>query len=342
MLAQPFWKPDLVFTVEPTLLSAPIALLTAALAGSLAWLHIQDFEVDAAFHLDLLSPRGPLHSLATRLDSLLTRRFSRVSTISYKMLDRLPLRGVQSQRALLLPNWADLDRIYPDPTQNLRQELGLEGKTVLLYSGNMGTKQGLDALAPLMQSLVPDPNASASVHLLLCGSGAFRPQLEALLADHPNVTFLPLQPEHRLNALLNTADIHLLPQLRGAADLVMPSKLTGMLASGRPILATADPDTQVADVVQRCGLVVPPGDPAALAAAARRLIADPALRARLGTAARTYALKHLGKERILLRFEKDLLALLGESAATLAAASDATNTSRAIEPSMLEEIERAS
>jgi colanic acid biosynthesis glycosyl transferase WcaI len=338
MLSQCFWKPDLVFTIEPTLFSAPIALLTAALAGAPAWLHVQDFEVDAAFDLDLLSTDGPLHALATHLDRLLTRRFARVSTLSHKMLDRLSARGLPPHRARLLPNWADLGHIYPDPSQNLRRELGLEGKIVLLYSGNMGTKQGLEALVPLLAALVPTPSAdpllatpipglepfpkpapTATIHLLLCGSGAFRPQLESLLAHHPNVTFLPLQPEHRLNALLNTADIHLLPQRRGAADLVMPSKLTGMLASGRPILATADPDTEVADVVRSCGLVVPPGDPAALAAAALRLIADPTLRARLGAAARAYALEHLAKHRILIRFEQDLLSLVSQSSALASA-----------------------
>jgi colanic acid biosynthesis glycosyl transferase WcaI len=179
----------------------------------------------------------------------------------------------------------------------------------------MGAKQGLEALAPLAASFAADPNLKSIVHFLLCGSGAFRPQLEALLAHQSNVTFLPLQPKERLNDLLNTADIHLLPQRRGAADLVMPSKLTGMLASGRPILATADPGTQVAQVVQDCGLVVAPEDPTALLAAAHWLIADSSLRARLGVAARSYATQYLGKEQVLLRFEQDLATLVDHSLA---------------------------
>jgi len=98
----------------------------------------------------------------------------------------------------------------------------------------------------------------------------------------------------------------LLPQRAGAADLVMPSKLTGMLSSGRPVIATADHGTQVAQVVEGCGLVVPAENAPALHAAVQQLIDDEALRQRLGVAAREYAVEHLGKEQVLLQFERNL------------------------------------
>ncbi len=153
------------------------------------------------------------------------------------------------------------------------------------------------------------------MHFLFCGDGAFRPQLETLVAGRPNVTLLPLQPLDRLNDLLNAADIHLLPQRAGAADLVMPSRLTGMLSSGRPVIATADPGTQVALVVagdsaeQARGLVVPAENPHTLYAAVSHLINDRDLRLRLGQNARAYAVEHLGKEQVLQRFEQHLVAL---------------------------------
>jgi colanic acid biosynthesis glycosyl transferase WcaI len=113
-----------------------------------------------------------------------------------------------------------------------------------------------------------------------------------------------------LNDLLNAADIHLLPQKKGAADLVMPSKLAGILSSGRPVVAMADEDTEIAYIVRGCGLLVPPEEPAPLRAAALRLVQDPCLRASLGSAARDYAVKHLGKDQVLERFERDILALV--------------------------------
>ncbi len=320
MLRQAAWQPEIVFTVEPTFFCAPLALLVAQASGAASWLHVQDFEVDAAFDLGLLPAQGPVHALALGLEKFFTRAFTRVSSISTKMLERALTKGIPAHHAILFPNWVDIDAVHPqDPTQpnTLRTELGLEEKILLLYSGNMGAKQGLELLAPLAAAFAPGgAYADPRVHFLFCGDGAFRPQLEALVAHRPNVTLLPLQPLSRLNDLLNAADIHLLPQRAGAADLVMPSKLTGMLSSGRPVIATADPGTQVAHVVggngliphEPCGLVVPAEDPAALHAATARLIADAPLRSSLGTAARSYAVQHLGKQQVLEAFESHLMA----------------------------------
>ena len=309
MLRQIFWKPEILFTVEPTFFGAPLALLVAQATDAASWLHVQDFEVDAAFDLGLLPAKGPVHALALGLEEFFTRSFTRVSSISHKMVERALGKGVPSDRTILFPNWVDVDAIRPQPlgaSNSFRGELGLEEKIVILYSGNMGAKQGLELLAPLAEAFENDDR----VHFLFCGDGAFRPQLETLVAHRPNVTLLPLQPFARLNDLLNAADIHLLPQRAGAADLVMPSKLTGMLSSGRPVVATADAGTQVAHVVEGCGLVVPAEDALALNAAVRRLIDDESLRRELGEAARVYAVEHLGKEQVLEEFERNLKALV--------------------------------
>src|SRR6185503_9402878 len=161
----------------------------------------------------------------------------------------------------------------------------IDGKVILLYSGNMGAKQGLERLGPLAESFRDDRR----VHFIFCGDVAFRDQLEAAVLHLSNVSLLPLQPLDRLNELLNSADIHLLPQRASAADLVMPSRLSAMLASGRPVIATAHVGTQIASVVEGRGLVVPPEDSEALHSAVQTLVADPGLRAQLGIAAREYA-----------------------------------------------------
>jgi colanic acid biosynthesis glycosyl transferase WcaI len=253
--------------------------------------------------------------LALGLERAFTCAFTRVSSISHKMVERAESKGVPADCITLFPNWVDIDSVHPqEPAapNSFRRELGLDGKTVLLYSGNMGAKQGLELLAPLARSFEKD----SSVHFLFCGDGAFRPTLESLVSGHSNVTLLPLQPLERLNDLLNAADIHLLPQRAGAADLVMPSKLTGMLSSGRPVVATADPGTQVARVVagdvpgEACGIVVPSEEPGALHAAVKRLLADPALRRQLGANARCYAVRHLGRQQVLEQFERDLTGLV--------------------------------
>lgn len=304
MALQPLGQPDVVFTVEPTFFAAPVALFLAKVCGAKSWLHVQDFEIDAAFDLGLLPAKGFIHDVALGLERLFTRAFDRVSSISQKMVERALTKEVPPQHAVLFPNWVDVEAVYPmSGATELRRELGLEGKVVVLYSGNMGAKQGLESLAPLASAF----DADEHVHFLFCGDGAFRPMLEAEVAGLHNVTLLPLQPVERLNELLNTADVHLLPQRAHAADLVMPSKLTGMLASGRAVLATADEGTQVAQVVEGRGIVVPTDAPEELVAGLRVLVGDEALRARLGAEARTYAVEHLGREQVLRRFEHDLL-----------------------------------
>ncbi|SNT43360.1 colanic acid biosynthesis glycosyl transferase WcaI [Granulicella rosea] len=306
------WEPDIVITVEPTFFCAPIALLFAAFGKSASWLHIQDFEVDAAFDLGLLPAEGFLHWLALELEDFFTHTFSRVSSISRKMVERAVIKGVDPANAVLFPNWVDTDFIHPLTGPNsFRRELRLDDKIVLLYSGNLGNKQGLEILDPLCQSFKDNDR----VHFLICGDGALRPHLEELAGRQTNITLLPLQPLDRLNELLNAADIHLLPQRAGAADLVMPSKLTGMLSSGRPVVATAVPDTQVAYIIAGdkghapAGLIVNPDDAVAFQGAIQKLIDDPELRATLGAAGRAFAVDQLGKTAILLRFEQSLLEL---------------------------------
>ena len=314
MLSQAQWRPDVVLAVEPTLMSSVAGLMTARLAEAAAWLHIQDFEVDAAFDLGLLDSDGLIHRLAEAVERRVMHRFDCVSTVSEKMMQRLPEKGVAVEKTVMFPNWVDTNAIAPlAETSRLRRQLGLgPDKIVLMYAGNMGMKQGLELLPQLANEFAPDPR----IHFVFCGAGAYRAQLAGMLHGAANVTMLPLQPFDCLNDMLNAADIHLLPQRPDAADLVMPSKLTGMLASGRPVIATAAPGTQVALALDSCGIAVSPADRKGLFAAVRTLADDVEMRHAMGMAARAYAVEHLGKERVLERFESGLIAAVATNRAT--------------------------
>ena len=309
LLAQVLWRPNLVWVVEPALFCAPAAAAMARLSGAKAWLHVQDFEVDAAFDLGLLKGQRR-RKLVSGVERWLMRRFDVVSTISQRMHQRLLTKGVDASKAKLAVNWVDMAQFSlpsPDGVIAYRRELDIpDDAVVALYSGNMGGKQGLEVLAELAK-LCPE------VLCVFCGNGAGRADLVARCQGLTNVRFMDLQPAERLPDLLATADIHLLPQRADAADLVMPSKLTGMLASARPVVATAHAGTDLATVVQTCGLVVPPEDPLALAQAVRTLAADPDLRERLGAAGYLYAQTHLDREAVLLRFEAEVVGLLSNA-----------------------------
>ena len=305
-LAQVRWRPERVIVMAPAILNAPTALLVARLAGGKAWLHIQDFELDAARRLRMLPAMEGVYRLASKVEGALYRGFDCVSTISGRMMEHLAGKGTASQRAVLFPNWVDTHQIYPLNGYNyLRQELGLENKRVVLYAGNMGQKQGLEVLVEAARRLTGVPD----LLFLLCGAGAARSQLEKHAEGLPNVRFLPLQPVERLNELLNLAEIHVLPQAAGAADLVMPSKLAGMLASGRPVIVTAQPGTELAEVMQDLGRVVVPERPDLLGDAILDLAGQVEMQAELGRRGRVYVEQTWAKESVLGKFLQTLQAL---------------------------------
>src|SRR5262249_19782595 len=282
------------------------ALLAARLGGAKAWLHVQDFEIDVAFDLGLLSTNWMRRSVAA-LERWIMRRFDRVSTISERMLEQLVAKGVEAPRCFFFPNWVDTAKIYPlHGPSPLRAELHIAADVIVaLYAGTMGETQGLETMAVAARALTDYHN----IQFVFCGEGGARRRLSQMVDGRPNVRFLPLQPAERLNDLLNLADIHLLPQRAGSVDRAMPSELTGMLASGRPVVATAHPRTQVAQVVTGCGMVTPPGDAVALAHAILYLATRPTERAQLGRAARVFALAHWSQEGILQRFEEEIVRL---------------------------------
>jgi colanic acid biosynthesis glycosyl transferase WcaI len=298
MLFQIFWQPDLVICIAPAFFCAPAALVTARLCGARAWLHMQDFEADIAFRMKLL--RGDLlQRTILRMESWILRRFDSVSSISGRMVRRLLEKGVPHDRVQFFPNWVDIGHIRPtSPSGIYRSQLGINADAiVVLYSGTLGNKQGLMVVPAAAARLA----ARSDIVFVVCGDGVMKPELEAACADLPNTQLLPLQPFERLGDLLCMADIHLLPQSLGAEDLVLPSKLSGMLASGRPVIATCQTGTEIDTVVSTCGMVVPPEDSAALAEAICRLADDPALRTHLGRCARAYAEDNFDRDVVLER-----------------------------------------
>ena len=298
-------RPDVIVVLEPTLFCTPAALGLARLFGIKTWLHVQDFEVDAALGLGLVKFKF-VGWAARKFERWLMNCFNRVSTISDNMLERLSTKGVNQEKSVLFPNWVDTEYIFPlERASVYRTQLGIrDGTCVALYSGNMGKKQGLEVLLKAASALQDEPG----LLFVLCGEGPARGRLMKMGVDLRNVRWLPLQPVEKLNELLNLADVHLLPQRADIADLVMPSKLLGMLASGRPVLATAYPKTQLAKVVSSCGKVVEPGNTQEVVQGLLELLHTPQERTRLGVEA-LKAAQCWDKSSVLHGFENQLQTL---------------------------------
>jgi colanic acid biosynthesis glycosyl transferase WcaI len=345
LAAQLAWRADVVMSIAPSMMSAPGGWLVARLCGAKSWLHIQDYEVDAAFDLGLIKGNRS-RRFALALERMLLTRFDIVSSLSNKMVERAITKGVEPEKTFCLPNWVDTRSIVPLANavhyrRLLALESGTTAQTVVLYSGNMGSKQGLEIVVGAAMELA----RRTDISFVFCGSGPMREQLEARCANLPNCRFIPLQPAHQMNQLLNLADIHVLPQRGGAADLVMPSKLGGMLASGRAIVAMACPGTELYDVVATRGVVVPPEDVSALVAAIEGLASDPMRRAALGAAGREYAERCLSSANVFDALGAKLAQLCGREyvsarGAQLPGASDAasqeTRASTPLEPTQVD------
>jgi colanic acid biosynthesis glycosyl transferase WcaI len=298
------WRPHVVMAIAPTLLCAPAALAVARATGARTWLHVQDFEVDAAFGLGLLdNARGA--RVARAMERALLSRFDVVSSISGKMVERLQALGVDKAKVLCAPNWVDVETIHPlDRTSAYRRELSIaDDAKVVLYAGNMGKKQGLEHLAAAAALLA----GRTDICFVFCGEGPTKAELEERCAGLTNCRIIGLQPAERLNELLNLADIHALPQRADAADLVMPSKLTGMMASGRAIVAMAHVGTELYEAVASRGVVIEPDNARALAQAIAALADDAPRRAKLGAAARRYAQETLSPASVFGGIEAKLL-----------------------------------
>lgn len=290
------FRPDLVMTVAPSLIAAPVAWLAAKVARGSSWLHIQDFEVEAAFATGLLDERSRSAQLARAVERRTIGLFDQLSSISPEMCAKLASFGVPPERVTEFRNWAEVDAIRPlSEASPYRSEWDIRTPHVALYSGNIANKQGIEILEEAARLLLHREDLT----FVICGQGPNRAELQARARDLPNVRFCDLQPRERLGDLLGLATVHLLPQKANAADLVLPSKLTNMLASGRPVVATAAAGTGLAREVAGCGIVVPPGNATALTQAIERLLDNPDEWSRLAAAARQRAESTWSRRAIL-------------------------------------------
>ena len=311
-LVQAFWRPDVVFTVEPTLFCAPGALAAARLSGAKAWLHVHDYEVEAFFGLGYLKSIF-LKKWITAVEGWLTRRFDIVSAVSRRMVARLSGLGLVDSRTAMFPNWVDTEQIKPGiHRRDFRKEWDIAPDArIVLYAGNMGRKQGLEVI---LETAVAVREDCPRVVFLMVGDGSARDGLveKAKKLGLRNVVFKRLQPTDDIASLLATADVHLVIQKKGGADAFMPSKLTGILAVGGTAIVTAEADTELGRLAAEYPgifILVPPEDSASLKEALLSALSANGAEPGKNKVARKYAEQFLSKGVILPKFESMLFGL---------------------------------
>ncbi len=298
------WRPHVVFVNEPPLLGVPFAIVLARLTGGKCWLHVQDLELEEAYALGLLKG-GWIRRFLYAVERWTHRHVDRVSTISEPMSDSICAKTGYEGQPCLFPNWVDPERIFPlQEPSDFRMGLGISAATiVVLYAGSMGKKYDLDVVLEVAHRLAQ----KTEILFVFCSEGPTADRLKQAHSGLLNIRWLPLQAESRLNHLLNLADIHLLPLRPYTGGYILPSKLLGMMASARPVVATLERESRIAGLVAQGGVVVEPGCSETLAETIGELSGKPEKRMQLGRSARNYALEHWSKERVLGDFEKSLI-----------------------------------
>jgi len=208
------------------------------------------------------------------------------ANVAAKIAGRRGAAGFRD-KVRVIPNFIDTDVIRPAERENAyRREFGLQGKTVVMYAGNLGWSQSLDLVLSAATHLAHDPD----VVFVINGGGVARERLQQAAAGLPNVVFVEMQPKARLAEVAAAADIHVVPLRTGLARSSVPSKLYTILAAGRPVVASVDLGTEVARTVTEAGagIAVPPDDAEAFTKAVVSLVERPDEARSMGAAGRRF------------------------------------------------------
>ena len=277
---------DGVLAVSPPLTLGLTGLAIGRSRRAPVVFNVQDVYPDVAIELGAL--RGPrVIKAANALERYVYRKSDAVTVLSDDLKENVAAKLGDDSKVHVIPNFVDIERIRPtQPDNDYRREFGLEGKTVVMYAGNVGLSQSLDVVLDSAAALAHEPD----VVFVINGSGAARPALEARARGMSNVVFVDPQPEARLPEVLAAADIHLVPLRAGLARSSVPSKTYSILAAGRPLVASVDTGSEVARVLDTsgAGVAVAPEDAEALTKALRGLLEEPGRRSEMGASGRRW------------------------------------------------------
>ncbi|WMJ73290.1 WcaI family glycosyltransferase [Cytophagaceae bacterium ABcell3] len=307
----PHWIPamfrsyDVVIGICPPLQTGVFPLLYKFFRRKPLVFHVQDLQVDAARDLGMLKNKFFLN-LLLGIEKYIIKKASGVSSISPGMKRKILAKGGLENNYIDLPNWSDTEFVRPISKEcSMRKEFGY-GKEdkVILYSGNMGSKQGLEVVLEVAEQF----SGRKDVHFLMAGEGAGKKALKEAAARKglQNMQFVGLQPYEKLPEFLAVADLHLVVQKKAASDLVLPSKLMSILSAGGVPVVTALPGTSLYDLVRdrSLGFIAEPESETALFEAVSKALEEDLSVYRKN--ARRYAEEELHISKILSNFERTL------------------------------------
>jgi colanic acid biosynthesis glycosyl transferase WcaI len=294
---------DFVITVVPSFETGLLAILYRFIKGGKFFYHIQDLQIDAARDLKMIKSAGLLNFLFY-IEKYILQKADVISTVSSGMMEKVKAKC--NKKVEFFPNWVNSKVIYPiEDKSPLKEAYNFNpADKIILYSGAIGEKQGLENILLAAESFQADNH----LKFVICGSGPYLHKLEKLkeTLHLKNVIFMPTQPVEKLNHILNMADLHLIIQKANASDLVMPSKLTNILAIGGVAIVTALPGSSLYQLVSNhnAGIISAPENVNALTKAVANAIHTN--NNEISSNALAYAKKHFLIENIISTYTQNM------------------------------------
>jgi colanic acid biosynthesis glycosyl transferase WcaI len=314
-------RPDAVLAMSPPLTLGAAGWAVARARRIPFVFNIQDVFPDVAVELGAISDPRVIRFASwleretyLRADAVTVLSDDLKANVAAKIAGRRGVAG-SSDKVRVIPNFIDTERIRPGERENAyRREHGLEGKTVVMYAGNVGLSQSLELVLAAAAHLAHDPD----VAFVINGGGSARPGLEQAAAGLPNVHFVDMAPKERLAEVVAAADIHVVPLRTGLARSSVPSKLYTILAAGRPVVASVDPGTEVARTVAAAGagVAVPPDDAERFTKALVSLIEAPVEAREMGAAGRRFVERWASPAGVAAAYEALFAELCGSAGAS--------------------------
>jgi len=294
---------DVIVAPSPPLTVGVCAWLLGCLYRAPYIYSVQELYPDIAIALGALKNRRAI-TLLFALERFVYARAGMITVIAARMRRRILEKPVAPDKVRLIPNFVDVNDMVPLSKANeFSREHGLDRAFVVTYAGNMGPAQGLDTVLDTACLL----SHESGLIFLLVGEGSLHDRLKAIARDRglKNVLILQHQPYALVPQIYAASDLCLVPLALNTGSDAVPSKVYRIMACARPVLACADPKSDLAELVRlaQCGTVVPPGSPESLARAVTDAMRNPSARAAMGQAGRAHVIAHYSRVSISAQYE---------------------------------------
>ena len=298
----------MVFNTNPALLSL-LGFINAKLRSQRYIVLVHDLWPELPAHIGMIKKNGVLYRAIEFANKLAFKHASATVVLSGAMkkrvLDKVP--GMNGS-VHVIHNWVDADRVYPvaKADNRLLNDLGIQDKKVVMYSGNLGRYQPLEVMIGASNEL----RNRKDMVFVFAGDGGKRQKIQEMAASLKlkNVMFIPFQPLERLAESLSMADMSLIGIYPENEGVIMPSKLYGLLAVGKPIICVSDPKSEVVEILNhaKAGVHSSIDDPRELAQKIVSLLDDTQKAQEMGANGRRYFLEHFERKKITKQWKEML------------------------------------